>query len=202
MNCGELEDRLVEVARGAIDFQVMRHAEFCSACALRLSAERTLTSELRAFASGAPGPPPHLEVALIEALGRNREAAAPLWSKAFAVGGAIAAALILAIGWRAGAPPPPPRIARIEFPAPAAAVEKTALAKRHLRRRPRPAPEPAVTANGFLPIPYAEPLSSLERAELVRVRMDSRIEADLVIGQDGLARAIRFVKGSPKETMP
>ncbi len=195
MNCGELENRLVEIARGAEDPEALNHAASCPACALRLSGERSLTAGLKAVARHAQEPPPLLEASLLAAFERNRKAAAPVWGKWCAAAGAIAAAaLILAFG-RSADPPPPPVLARIEIsmPEPRPQPAPPALAARHRTRRPTAALKATAVATEFYPIPYAEPLSTLERAELVRVRMDNRVEADLVVGQDGLARAIRFI---------
>ena len=63
---------------------------------------------------------------------------------------------------------------------------------------------------GFVPIPYVSPLMPYERAEIVRMEMPvaaliaaglpmrtadpgARAEADVVVGQDGRARAVRLV---------
>lgn len=68
------------------------------------------------------------------------------------------------------------------------------------------------TANApLIPIPYAEPLYTAERTELVRVNIpvaqllswgfsasgadpNSRVNADVLMGEDGLARAVRVVE--------
>ncbi len=71
--------------------------------------------------------------------------------------------------------------------------------------------QPARPANdGFIPVPYATPIGQYERADLVRVNVpvsalaqwglpvssfnpDQRIDAEVVIGEDGLARAVRLI---------
>ena len=66
-----------------------------------------------------------------------------------------------------------------------------------------------VSAPGFLPLPYAQSDVPLEHAVVVRVSIPraeasawgvpldpggrARVSADLLIGQDGMARAVRFV---------
>jgi hypothetical protein len=67
------------------------------------------------------------------------------------------------------------------------------------------------TDNEFLPLPYVEPLRSTEARHVVRVSMSSSdemvvamlptdrrtgdtIEADVLVGEDGIARAIRIVR--------
>jgi hypothetical protein len=88
---------------------------------------------------------------------------------------------------------------------------------------PRPAPARATAAahaiapvaeeesDGFYPLPEAEALPAVENAMVVRVQLpvsslqlmgvpvseesaDSNVEADLLLGQDGLARAVRLVE--------
>ena len=81
-------------------------------------------------------------------------------------------------------------------------------------RRPKAIVEPAQEAESqFIPIPYAAPLLPTERAEIVRVNLPvaalanmgmqvlgaepgMRLNADLVLGENGLARAVRFVNAS------
>jgi hypothetical protein len=89
--------------------------------------------------------------------------------------------------------------------------------------RPKPAPIPAAVAASvapaleeeadasFYPLPEAEALPALENAMVVRVhlpvsslqlmgvpvgeeRADASVEADLLLGQDGLARAVRLAQ--------
>lgn len=71
------------------------------------------------------------------------------------------------------------------------------------------APEPVET--GFVSVPFVEPIGPTETARVVRVRMpvgalakwgmpvaaanpNQSIDADVVLGEDGLARAVRFVQ--------
>jgi hypothetical protein len=67
-----------------------------------------------------------------------------------------------------------------------------------------PAPEPPSARAAFRPISFPRGLSSTESYSVVRVRLElatsapgagapsAAIEADLLVGEDGLARAIRF----------
>jgi hypothetical protein len=92
-----------------------------------------------------------------------------------------------------------------------------ARAKRAPRAR---RPEPVVTANApekrelvtdFFAIPYAPAMTQVDRGQLIRVnvpamsmrsfglpvreeRLFDRVQADVLMGEDGLARAIRFVR--------
>jgi hypothetical protein len=87
-------------------------------------------------------------------------------------------------------------------------------------QKPAPAPEVAVHAvapvaeeetDGFYPLPEAEALPAVENAMVVRVQLpvsslqlmgvpvneesaDLSVQADLLLGQDGLARAVRLVE--------
>jgi hypothetical protein len=108
----------------------------------------------------------------------------------------------------------PPRIAVTQpvlVEAPVVASAKIVRPKRQPRVKPaRPEPEPEV-ATEFFEIPYVEPLRPDERADVFRIqmpragmamfgvpvtggRLDSRIQADVVLGEDGVARAIRFIR--------
>ena len=91
-------------------------------------------------------------------------------------------------------------------------VVQTAKRKRHVRpsasRRPEPAAE---VATDFLPVLAAPALQPGEHAAVVRVelprsslrafglpsseeRRSDRVNADVVLGQDGLIRAVRFIR--------
>jgi hypothetical protein len=78
---------------------------------------------------------------------------------------------------------------------------------------------PAEIATDFIPLTYAPELSVLESAQLVRVRLPrsamtalglpfnpelagTPVTAQVLIGQDGVARAIRFVSDSKTEVVP
>jgi hypothetical protein len=93
-----------------------------------------------------------------------------------------------------------------------------------VHEKPKPAPAPAVVAalavapvaeddadSGFYPLPEAEALPAVENAMVVRVqlpvsslqlmgvpvseeRADASVQADLLLGQDGLARAVRLAQ--------
>jgi hypothetical protein len=106
---------------------------------------------------------------------------------------------VVALGPQAAAPPVAP-VARVETPRPA---KRRAAARRP--RRPAPAqPEP------FIAIPYTEPLAPYERAAVVRMDLpmaaiiaaglpvppadpSAQARADVLVSQDGRARAIRLI---------
>jgi hypothetical protein len=111
---------------------------------------------------------------------------------------------------------PPPAFAPVV--AAATGPAKAHPARPHVRRRVVAAPvparqveEPAEVATDFFEIPYAEPLRPEERADVFRIqmpragmaafglpvsggRLDVRITADVLMGEDGVARAIRFIR--------
>jgi hypothetical protein len=151
---------------------------------------------------------PLLEAALLKEFDAHRRPARLRWvvPAAAAIAAAVAAAF-----WVTPKPPvkPQPVIARAVAPAVPVEVRvaaKPAPAPKRKRRTARPAdPEPQ-----FVRIPYSEPLAPYERAEIVRVEMPvsalaaaglrvatadtaARAQADLVIGEDGLAHAVRVI---------
>jgi hypothetical protein len=71
------------------------------------------------------------------------------------------------------------------------------------------APEPV--ESGFVPVPFVEPIGPNERTQLVRVNIpvgalakwglsvtaanpNRSVDAEVVVGEDGLARAVRFIQ--------
>ena|SRR5215469_6224710 len=133
------------------------------------------------------------------------------WMRAYACVAAVAAAVVIAVVLQ-------PRKTRPVFEAPSAPVTPAVapqIVPEVRPRRPRPvqirrtaAPQPHEVYTDFYPLIDLAP--PLERGELVRVtvpasamrqvgmlvmasHLDDPVEADVLIGQDGLARAIRFV---------
>jgi hypothetical protein len=153
---------------------------------------RELLEGLRALAADGPREaPPHIEERLRakfrrQKLGRNLAT----WVPAFSVAAAAGIALLLWI--------------RSEKPKPAlvpVVVVAQAVA---------PAVEEEADAS-FYPLPEAEALPAVENAMVVRVqlpvsslqlmgvpvgeeRADASVQADLLLGQDGLARGVRLVQ--------
>jgi hypothetical protein len=96
----------------------------------------------------------------------------------------------------------------------AKAPEAVQLVKRKRRAhvvRPKPAEPMPEVATEFLPVPAAPPLERGEHAAVVRVQLPrsslrtfglpfseeqrfERVSADVVLGQDGLIRAVRFIR--------
>ena len=111
-----------------------------------------------------------------------------------------------------------PRVVKppvVELPAtpPAVIAGSKAAHKAPRRAKPQPAPvdDPPEVATDFIEIPYVEPLRPDQRADVFRVqmpranmavfglpvvggRLDSRITADVLMGEDGVVRAVRFIR--------
>jgi hypothetical protein len=149
-----------------------------------------ILEDLRALASEVPGEaPPHVEARLMaEFRRRKRRRNLRIWAPTIGLAAAAAMALLF---WGK------PGVAQ----KPAAAVIQTVV----------PAADDDSEA-GFYPLPEAEGLPAVENAMVVRVqlpvsslqlmgvpidgvpeeRADSSVQADLLLGQDGLARAVRL----------
>jgi hypothetical protein len=149
--------------------------------------ERDLLEGLHALSSDGPcHAPAYVEDQLLtEFRRRSRLRRARAWMSAVSVGAVAAAiAVLLWIG------PWAPRHAAFPADAPAMTEETTA---------------------GFYPLPDAEALPPVESAMVVRVQMpmasleligfpinqdraSDRVEAEVLLGQDGLARGVRLVE--------
>jgi hypothetical protein len=190
--CEALREALVETARGATDTAgVRRHAAACPACAALLVEQEALTRVLGLLAAQDAG----LEVAPTtgERLRSNVRAldsgasATRRWSRPRTAFIGLAAAVLVA--WAVAA-----------------------------RLWPTPTPRPAVPEAArleepfeFAPLVYGQTLDDADALHLTRVRVSRSalvslgwpaptgqeegppVEADVLIGQDGLARGIRFV---------
>lgn len=214
MSCSEFREDLMEAARGAHCPAALAHARECGACLLLLRREQSLTAGLSALAaSEVRGPSVALEFALVQRL-KPKPRVAWQWATVagFAAAAAVAAFFLV----------PRPTVKQVQaerhplpvvdVPAPAVVPTLVAASRvkprvRHVRNRPVPNDAP----EEFIGIPYAAPLDPRERAELVRVNVpltaltawgmsiggadpNLRVNADLVLGEDGLARAVRLVR--------
>jgi hypothetical protein len=137
-----------------------------------------------------------------------------LWHRIVAPGGGQAPNRLPTVQAQATSQPQPVQTAKPKSSHPPTS------GRRVLRRRPQPAPaeprEPVILPGqemaGFLPLPFADRDEPIGAGALVRIQLseaslgmlgvpvtDSRssqpVTADVVLGQDGSARAIRFVSG-------
>jgi hypothetical protein len=224
----------------------LRHASECSACALRLNAERTLEAGLRVLAEGAGDgeAPPHLKLALRAAFDRQVKAApvqisAPARSRNLARRWAVAAAalvlLAVAVALLSRTAPPNSRKEEVSggsnpsssIPAPREQapqrviepgdqeqkVETHVAQKKSTKRHAATggAARDNETVTDYIPLTYLADATAVESGMVLRVELppsaliamglpapadqtDSRVKADVVVGDDGVARAVRFVR--------
>jgi hypothetical protein len=106
-------------------------------------------------------------------------------------------------------PAPPPAAAPLpDEPEQARVVKPTNRAKQAPRRRLAKTP-PLPPQHDFIRIPYTPSLTPYDGGRVVRVNLpgasvrsagipvlSDRVQADLILGDDGVARAIRFVSSS------
>ncbi len=174
--------------------------------------EEVLLAGLKAMARAETrGPSVGLETRLLAELPGRRVP----WGT-FATTGAIAAGICIAVVlWPALWPAPEERLVSAlrtpVVPDIAPDIVYPAASSAQVKPAPRRKAEPAALRYELITIPYAEPLQSTERAELVRVRIpvselvawglplraadpDTRVDADVLLGEDGLARAVRFIR--------
>jgi hypothetical protein len=164
--------------------------------------DERVVAALRRLARATDVPPPDeaRETALLRAFDRRQPArsvrplAAAWWLSALSAAVALLIAVVVPLGTsgrRATSPPPGDR----------SAAHGTAASGGGVRT--------AVPVGDFIPWPGASTLPPLESGELVRMDLPvsmlpslgvappanhvSAVTADVVIGQDGLARAVRFV---------
>ena len=196
MSCHDHDDAILDMARGAAlspgtEGAALAHLECCAACAAKLEREKAITKNLRALAAATPGPadPDAMERRLVAELSAmaapatgTRPSRGARWPAWLAAAAALVIGIGLAFGWRAREAPP------------------------------APAP-PAVATTEFVPWPGASALPAFESGQLVRTELpasvlpllgldapdtppDANVAADVIYGQDGLARAVRLVTES------
>jgi hypothetical protein len=139
-------------------------------------ADRTLNDALRALAeeSSARGAPERVEAALLTEIRRRRARRQTRW-----IGFAAAAAVLVVVSVMTLRPSPPPMAVRQRV------------------------------STEFIPVVYGQPFHPDDGGRIVRVRMprttlasfglpvnqdrlDERIQAEVLLGEDNLVRAVRF----------
>jgi hypothetical protein len=212
MNCGDFEGALIELARnGPESASVAAHLESCGACRATLRSQRRLNAATGILAAEAAqfSAPPRLESALLAefelAIGYRR--------RRFVygvLGGAVAASLGV-VWWLAHPPAPKVSITAVATAVPQSVQPVPAVMESPPRKRSkrvvRAATEPE---QPFIAIPYTLPLEPWERTEVVRMEMPvaaliaaglpmgmmdpaARARTDVLVGQDGRARAVRLI---------
>jgi anti-sigma factor RsiW len=194
MNCQEFWNTIPELG----DLEGSPHLTECPACAARMSRHRELAAGFRAVAAGfrRVEAPPRVEARLRSAFRRQTgsEKRAPsrrwipaiTWATAFAAMFALAAFLVLPRQPEAARPPAP------------RTIELAML-------------QPQADSEGFIPLPNSSGLAADEDdVNLVRVevprsamialgldvsadRAEELVEADVMLGSNGMARAVRFL---------
>jgi hypothetical protein len=106
--------------------------------------------------------------------------------------------------------PPPPKFSAVALTqAPSIQIPRhhSRIAMRSLKRRPDAVPE----ASEFVAIPYSAPFLATDQIDIYRVQvprvtlasygmpmqpnsLNATVTADLLVGSDGIARAVRFVR--------
>jgi hypothetical protein len=222
MKCQEIEAIVTELARNSaieVDAQgrAVAHLRECRECNGRLTEEKRLTEGLLAWAavSMAEQAPPRVEEKLRAAFRRRP---APVrhgrgWL-AFAAAGSIAAAILLfklPATSQPKAAPPILRSANPEIGVPVVAPVKSDTRRKPAIRRPRRRSVQPEIATEFLPVAVDDGWTPLDGGRLVRVKLPSaalgvfglpldtelgpeRVQADVMLSNDGVLRAIRFVR--------
>jgi hypothetical protein len=212
------------VGRGTIA-AVESHVEQCEACAARLAREQRLSDGLRALAAATAtaAPSAALEQKLMAAFAAEHAPAMRKWVVPAAAAAVIVVALGW---WRtppdipvrpAAVDSPQPMASRTERAlTPTSAGQAPTRAhvgpSRPAGRRRPPRPRDVPGDSGFIALPAAIGLPDFESGVIVRMELPqaalpaygveivpqskSPVEADLLIGQDGKARAIRLVNRS------
>ncbi len=184
-----------------------------------------LQNALRRLRDSAAGErvSPSLEGRLVTAFRAQHRRKTPTVTKWVSI--AVAASLVVAIAWRFNATPsveaprkpvaavaaPPAVVPGIAEQAPEKDAVRPVPSLRAKTTRPRVPQRPAIapTPVEFIEIPYAPSIGAFDEAQVVRVNMPGasarrlglavgmdRIQADVLLGNDGIARAIRLVSTS------
>jgi len=200
MNCAEFEDVVVAIARGELmdrdtHLEATAHAGVCLRCSRRLASERILNDAVAAVIAqdAVRQPSPFVGKMLLEGFHerqKSRRQRRRVWITRCAAG-AIAAMLLIGTAMM---------LRRAPQPAAAAGAAPSAVATAETGDE--------VTTD-FIPLSYdPAPVgaTSVVRVELPRSalmafglpmnedRMEEVVQADILLDEDGLMRAVRFVQ--------
>jgi hypothetical protein len=186
-----------ELARGWVaDGAALAHPDTCSRCAERLASEREVAAALRILATSSQSleAPARVERVLLAAYRRGARAQSAARSGALWPAWGIAAALaVLAVA--AALQPRAPAPVAIHDAAASQAVESA---------------DAGEVATQYFALEQGTDLTALEGAPVVRMKLprtvlmafglpmnperaEEPVQADVVLGPDGFARAVRFV---------
>jgi anti-sigma factor RsiW len=181
MNCRHFVPDVIDHARGVVlepsrQRAVTSHLRSCASCASLAERHSAISLALRRVASAIPAQPPDdLDLQrMLASFDRRRVRPRRI---SIGIGLSLAASVLivagLSIGWKQDAP---------QAGAPAVAATPASATD-----------APSV----FVALPGASALPHFERGEVIRVEMPSAggaVQVDVLIGQDGLARAARLVQ--------
>ena len=207
MSCPEYKTEIIEASRyGGIGGRLRLHLDSCECCSNFLDEQMAVTDAVRTLGGPHEIPAPAgLERHLLNEFDAAWPAKSRAWKWAWAP--LLAAAAMLLLFWQHPKPVPP--MARISKPAPAVAAPAEARAPAAISRHAKKRPAPAVS-DPFIPIPYTMPLAPYERAQVMQVDMPvaeliaaglpisatdqgALARADVLVGDDGRARAVRVI---------
>jgi hypothetical protein len=220
MSCHRIEPHIVDMARGVTsdrEAQLARHILGCPSCAGLLEQERVMSAALRRLAEDLrePAADPQREQALLALFERaaarpGSRVRAPIWTWVAAAGVAFAGVLT----WHlAGAP----SVSRSGTPPIAVVAPQTEHAQAldspsRVMEAERPISTPgrsrgsqnadlrwdeAADSTEFVEWPGAMAWPPFESGELIRIDISTEVgvvKAEVLVGQDGFARAIRLVE--------
>jgi ferric-dicitrate binding protein FerR (iron transport regulator) len=179
MSCRQFEPDVIDHARGitlepARQTALEGHLRACTSCAVLAERQRAISAALRRLAreQKVPLPSDRALQTLLASFDVPRRQPRRL---AVGIGLSVAASVLIVaglyVGWKDGRP-----------------ASSTPVAA---------APAAAPVDGTFVPVAGASALPRFERGEVIRVEMPSAaglIQADVLVGQDGLARAVRLVQ--------
>jgi hypothetical protein len=216
MTCHQLEPYIVDLARERVtaSAEAGTHLRACETCAALLERERALTAGLRRLKEDLREPSHGGEAALLAAFDTAWAARRPRWGVRLPVATGLAAAVApsVLLTWASrnatdipAVAAPPAAAASVEAPEsavlllPDPAMDSPASESAPPRTTARTARRPVVAsaATEFVAWPDAAAWPPFESGELIRVELafeNGVVEADVLVGQDGFARAVRLVE--------
>lgn len=217
MNCETYRSELIEVARGGTPASGLAgHLATCAACSERLDMQLGLTASMARAASESSriGLPAGAESALLAEFIRARKPKVRVMPRWAAIAGLAAAVALAAVLFNSAAPQKqsvrgnvPTPVASSVAVQPEPAQQPLVTARHTARKSVTPAPEPE---QPFIEVPYTMPLEPFERAQMMQVELPvsaliaagmpvgaadpaAHARADVIVGQDGRARAFRVI---------
>lgn len=215
MTCHQFQPYIVDLARDRAgpSAEVEKHLRACADCSALLERERTLSAGLRRLALDLEDPANDHEPALLAAFDAAWTRSRPASRMPLGAGLAAAAMMFAALlTWRVGTTPGRPVAPALRDAAEVVAPQTHAPVALPPDRpglsssRPPPArshpsvgrqPVAARGPTEFIAWPGAAAWPPFESGELIRVELAFEggvVEADVLVGQDGFARAVRLVE--------